>query len=1026
MMALPVLEDCLRDALLGGRFRSRSKPINVESQVFDSVAELVDPTNVNYVKDDVEAKERIGNEARGIAERAAIDIGNEDGDDDIAPDVVVIDDLGLQIGNLEFEVTQNLSKGKVQAFAEAIGASYWENALLAHRFERLTDDQREYFDEVRTLRQQLVSISLAALCTRLKIATEGIGVSGSRVPIEPVIILSAANHVPEIREEVRSRHRGIASNGRTFWQHIHADETLRRRTIVILDANSLRDDISISSGLSWERTAQDTIVEFNRSEKLRPYLKFGFIVIRYGLAGALLITNNGHDDWSYTLYFSPTLDDSSWSHKEDGVVLGDTSIIVAGIIEQLNERCIWRNGNPLLPDLSHAIDRALLDSVHRLDLHFATGYGANSSEFRQRTSSKKWFDAQVFVQRAEKAAKKIGDAHLPLTSHHSYLRLGVQRTALLPFRSRYWSILAQSCQTELNNVARDIVRFGTAGTLNTLEDPSNDIASIWVDAVCRYLENRAAQEHSFFLLDLLSPDGYASIAKDALGKLLEGASSLYLGKLSGRAFWRSLEKMRDDSELTKKLSEIFETCHFRNAIFDGHLKSLSQVLRKDFNAKDKTSLVSSISSKHPKLLNCSQALLGLESFVNHAKETHPKTEEDDQFDDDKIRRLFGELRDALRYGDLKPSTARHQQRIEDILDDIGENGYAAPIAYLRRAFTDLIHKYEPVRGWPSPISTPILVLGLAPERSSDKDGRLTFVDRQEVESIRAVKRLIEQYLRSVARKEATRPISIAVFGPPGSGKSVAVKKIIGMMGNTGCTTKEIPVNLSQLPHVEALSEVFQDIALQSREGLPVVFFDEFDSALGQKLGWLKYFLAVMEDGEYLAVTRDGKYKKIEIKQAVFVFAGGTSNTFEEFSLADRSRSDPQWAAFSEAKGPDFVSRLKGHINVVGINPSGPDDDLYLIRRALALRHLIGEKQNLRDGAEARIDPTMLNAFLHVPVYVHGSRSMRMLVDLCVSHNKNNIVAMSEVPPIHQLNMQVDGKSFAALASGLTKPVADES
>jgi hypothetical protein len=105
---------------------------------------------------------------------------------------------------------------------------------------------------------------------------------------------------------------------------------------------------------------------------------------------------------------------------------------------------------------------------------------------------------------------------------------------------------------------------------------------------------------------------------------------------------------------------------------------------------------------------------------------------------------------------------------------------------------------------------------------------------------------------------------------------------------------------------------------------------------------------------------------------------------------------------------------------VGINPAGPEDDLYLIRRALTLRFLISESQDLKEGDKAKIDKSMLNAFLHVPRYIHGSRSMRMLVDLCVKGDEK-IIAMSEVPPIHQLDMQVDGKAFSALASGQISP-----
>ena len=193
--------------------------------------------------------------------------------------------------------------------------------------------------------------------------------------------------------------------------------------------------------------------------------------------------------------------------------------------------------------------------------------------------------------------------------------------------------------------------------------------------------------------------------------------------------------------------------------------------------------------------------------------------------------------------------------------------------------------------------------------------------------------------------------------------------------------------------------------------IPVIFFDEFDSTLKEEpLGWLKYFLSIMEDGD-------------PIKKAVYVFAGGTSESFEAFSLADRSRNDPDWIKFAQSKGPDFISRLVGHINVMGVNPSHPDDNLYVIRRAIILRYLLAAKQNLVDNDEAKIDENMINAFLHVPEYIHGARSMRILIDLCYD-NLTEWVSMSKMPPIHQLNMHVDGKAFVGLASGQNAPTLD--
>jgi hypothetical protein len=271
--------------------------------------------------------------------------------------------------------------------------------------------------------------------------------------------------------------------------------------------------------------------------------------------------------------------------------------------------------------------------------------------------------------------------------------------------------------------------------------------------------------------------------------------------------------------------------------------------------------------------------------------------------------------------------------------------------------------------------------------------------------------MVEQYLSDVKEQKADRPLSIAVFGPPGAGKSVAVNKIIEMVGGSETKTRIKVINLSTLSGFDSFDRQFQEIVKElasQKSEIPVIFFDEFDASVaGKPYGWPKFFLSMMEDGKPL-------------KEAIFIFAGGTADTFESFSMTDQTRSDEKWAEFCLQKGPDFISRLKGHINVVGVNPASPEDDLYLIRRALILRFLVSQAQGLKEGDKAQIDQNMLNAFLHVPRYIHGSRSMRMLVDLCVKRD-GKIIAMSEVPPIHQLDMQVDGKAFSALASGQTSP-----
>ncbi len=53
-------------------------------------------------------------------------------------------------------------------------------------------------------------------------------------------------------------------------------------------------------------------------------------------------------------------------------------------------------------------------------------------------------------------------------------------------------------------------------------------------------------------------------------------------------------------------------------------------------------------------------------------------------------------------------------------------------------------------------------------------GNLLTVDRQEIESYRSIRNLVAEY---AGNKQVARPLSIAVFGTPGSGKSFGVTEM---------------------------------------------------------------------------------------------------------------------------------------------------------------------------------------------------------------------------------------------------------
>jgi len=155
--------------------------------------------------------------------------------------------------------------------------------------------------------------------------------------------------------------------------------------------------------------------------------------------------------------------------------------------------------------------------------------------------------------------------------------------------------------------------------------------------------------------------------------------------------------------------------------------------------------------------------------------------------------------------------------------------------------------------------------------------------------------------------------------------------------------------------------------------------------------------------------QDGKFREGDsyrpIGPAVFVFAGGTSSTLREFAEVH----DPE--AEKAAKKPDFLSRLKGYVDVFGPNPRGPDDVAFMLRRALLLRSLLKRRSPrlLRNGT-LQIDEGVLRAFIGVDRFRHGARSMQAIVEMSSLSGKLHY-DRSSLPPEDQLSLHVNGRVF---------------
>ncbi len=289
-------------------------------------------------------------------------------------------------------------------------------------------------------------------------------------------------------------------------------------------------------------------------------------------------------------------------------------------------------------------------------------------------------------------------------------------------------------------------------------------------------------------------------------------------------------------------------------------------------------------------------------------------------------------------------------------------------------------------------------------------GRLVMPGDAQDNGVKQVRHVIDMLKKYRSDASAQRPCSVVVFGPPGSGKSHFVEEIAKeVTGSTSLTR----ANLTQIDRTEELAKIFSPEAVQPLQAgvrapapaadnnMPVYFFDEFDAALdGVPLGWLRWFLAPMQDGKVLT-----NGTTVPVGKAIFMFAGGTAETLDEFNL--RAQINPE--AYRARKVPDFVSRLRGAINIGGVNATGEE---RIISRAVALRKIL-KKPPGRTLTGERIRSLLTNGH-----FVHGMRSMETLIDAEPDEQPDGRLP-DAIRRQHFSRGQLDGR-LIGISAGLTE------
>jgi hypothetical protein len=280
-------------------------------------------------------------------------------------------------------------------------------------------------------------------------------------------------------------------------------------------------------------------------------------------------------------------------------------------------------------------------------------------------------------------------------------------------------------------------------------------------------------------------------------------------------------------------------------------------------------------------------------------------------------------------------------------------------------------------------------------------GNWRSADRHEVEGVRSVYNAMADYL---TQQHPKTPLSVAVFGSPGAGKSFVVREIARELGIAA--DAQLTCNLSQLTSPRELTQVFQQIRdWRLRGKMPLVFWEEFDMPCeGVHLGWLRYFLTPMQDGEF----SDHGWER-PLGGGIYVFSGAARHSFKEFCAGSSGEE-------AEAKKSDFITRLRAYIDVLGVNgnPNTVEDRMFPVRRAFVLnRCLQAFAPQIKMGDRFPVDRGALDAFLKVNRYRDEARSMVTLIRMSNLHEKRSF-ALSSLPPDDVLGMHVDAGEFNAL------------
>ena len=262
-------------------------------------------------------------------------------------------------------------------------------------------------------------------------------------------------------------------------------------------------------------------------------------------------------------------------------------------------------------------------------------------------------------------------------------------------------------------------------------------------------------------------------------------------------------------------------------------------------------------------------------------------------------------------------------------------------------------------------------------------GHLRTTDPAEIGPILVLQTVMDSY---VSKETFQRPLCIGVFGPPGSGKSFAVKEVARVVGRKfdDDPFDFFEFNLTQFAQPDEINSAIDLIRASVAKGkVPITFWDEFDCRYdGHEFGYLRYFLPSMQDG--VTYVHGIPYY---IGRAIFVFAGGVKSSWEGMEEM-LSKATPQELQLAKTlKIPDFMSRLRVVLDIDGIDikeellrDSASPAELEELRRILLKRAFIIAHQMDTHWKKAARKTSGLLLRLLIAQYKFGARSIEAVIE----------------------------------------------